>query len=62
VEDVTETYPLKNQPLLSSSLKNNPRNTPQTTSEAEILEDDTENQEKVTKSVVEKETTTSHNT
>jgi len=62
MEDVTETYPSKNRPLVSSSSKDNPNNTPRITSKTEILQDDTENQEKVTKSVVDKEISTSYNT
>jgi len=62
VKDVTEIYPSKNQPLVSSSLKENSNSTPQNTSKTEILQDNTENQEKVTENVVEKGRSASHNT
>lgn len=62
MEDVIETYPLNNHPLVSSSLNKNPNSTLQTISKVEILQDDIENQEKVTKSVVEKKTSNNHNT
>lgn len=54
IKDVTKIYPSKNQPVVSSSLKENSNNTPQYASETEILQDNTENQEKVTENVVEK--------
>ena len=60
IEDVTEIYPSKNQPLVSSSLKENSNKTPQNPSETEILQDNTENQEKVTQNVIEKGKSASH--
>lgn len=52
----------KNQPLVSSSSKENSNNTPQNTSEIEKAQDNTKNQEKITENIVEKGKSSSHNT
>lgn len=62
VEDVTEIYPLREQPWETSSSGHNQNNTPQKAIKTEILQDEIENQEKNSKNIVEKEKSVSHNT
>jgi len=45
VEDVSDIQTFKNQPLVSSSSKENSNSTPQNISKTKILQDNTENQE-----------------
>ena len=62
VEDVIEIYPSKNQQWVTSSSEENKNDTPQMASKTEILQHGTKNQDKVTRNMVEKEKSVSHNT
>jgi len=62
VEDVTKTYPSKEQPWATSSSNQNENDTPQKAIKTEILQDEIENQDKITKNTVEKEKFVSNNT
>lgn len=62
IEDVTETYPSNEQQWTTSSSEPNPINTPQKIVKTEMLQDENENQDRITKNIVEKGKAASHNT
>lgn len=62
IEDVTETYPSHKQHCTTSASEPNPIKTPQNIVKLDVLQDENENQDKITKNTVDKEKSSSHNT
>ena len=62
VEDVTETYPSCKQQYTTFSPEPNPVNIPQKSAKLDILQDENENQDKITKKTVDKEKSAYQNT